>query len=333
MPTIGAKPYQLYPRIVKVSQKSFRSIIPVYPGTLHWAACQKHRFRLECHTRRMVSGGEREVTIAVRPAAHLQPRKITKIIGLNGNGFSVLVPYHQARSGFLFKMPIDPSLHEPGPHEIRIEDLIKFTAEDRVKLSYHTDGFAQFSGERPGTITSGRDPLTSEPKGLGLMTHPLKSPIWSGPSIAVVAWGMDDFEPAEDGDWPMIIFEPQEFYFRGCVPAEANSWMLSIYALPMNVVPPVRFTRGCAIVDMALERISGGLLAIVQLKLIHLRREKVFLGLFVSRLLTHFPSKSGWSLNGPGNFTRTKKGHVLVAGYPRVGASVEGSEPLDWKSP
>src|ERR1700678_798174 len=107
--------------------------------------------------------------IAVRSAADQPARKITKIIGLGGSGFSVLVPYHKARSGFLFKMPIDPSVHAPGLHNIRLDDLVSFTADDRVKLSYHVDGFAQFSGERPGRITSGRDPNTGEAKGLGLI--------------------------------------------------------------------------------------------------------------------------------------------------------------------
>jgi hypothetical protein len=90
------------------------------------------------------------VTIAVRPAPDQPARKITKVTGLGGRGFSVLVPYHKARSGFLLKVPIDSDVHAPGEHDIRLDDAMSFTAEDRVKLSYHVDGFAQFSGERPG---------------------------------------------------------------------------------------------------------------------------------------------------------------------------------------
>jgi hypothetical protein len=52
-----------------------------------------------------VLDGERE-WIALRPADGDSPRKITKIIGLNGGGFWVITPYHQSRSGFLFKMRV-----------------------------------------------------------------------------------------------------------------------------------------------------------------------------------------------------------------------------------
>lgn len=53
---------------------------------------------------------KRKWTIALRPAVGLGPRKITKIIGLNGDGFSVLTPYHKSRSGYLNKTPIDPNI-------------------------------------------------------------------------------------------------------------------------------------------------------------------------------------------------------------------------------
>jgi len=279
----------------------------------------------------MILSGKRDVTIAVRPAVDHPARKITKIVGLGGSGFSVLVPYHKAQNGFLFKMPVGPSVHTPGPHDIRSVDFVSFTADDRVKLSYHTDGFAQFSGERPGRITSGRDPKTGVPKGLGLMTHPLTSPIWSGPSVAVTAWGLDEFEEIEDGDRPHILFEPQELYYRGCAPDEANAWMISIYAFPINVVPPVRFVQGSAVIDVTVAPLSGPLASVVQMKIIYLRKEKVFLGLYVNRLIASFRSKSGWQLSGPGDFTLNKEGHVLGAVYPRDGVSKDGKVSLDRK--
>jgi hypothetical protein len=131
---------------------------------------------------------DRRRTIAIRPDGQAaSARKITKIIGLNGEGFSVLIPYHRARSGYLFKMPMDPAL-TPGEWRGAWEAGVAFTAEDRVKLSYNSDGFAQFSSEVSGRITSGRDPVTGEPKGLGLFAHPLDNPIWSGPSVGITLW-------------------------------------------------------------------------------------------------------------------------------------------------
>ena len=171
----------------------------------------------------------RKWTIAIRPAEGQKPRKLTKVIGLNGQGFSVLTPYHAARSGYLFKLPMD--LRKLGERVIPWNEAIAFTAEDRVKLSYHIDGFAQFSSETPGKIISGRDPKNGEPKGLGLLVRSLSSPSVSGPSVGVTAWGLEDFEEIADDD-EVVLFEPQDHYYRQCDPENANIWHLAIYAFP-----------------------------------------------------------------------------------------------------
>jgi len=255
-------------------------------------------------------------TIAIRPAEAKVPRKITKIIGLNGDGFSVVAPYHKARTGYLFKMLVEPNMHVPGPHELSWDDAIGYTADDRVKLSYHSDGFAQFSGENPGNIISGRDPRTGEAKGLGLFTNPLKTPTWSGPSVALTVWGIEDFEEstADDG---LIVFEPSDFYYRGCQPADANAWILSIYSFPANVTPPVQFRGNDAIVEVNTEMLNSSMASVVKLKVVRFSRELVFLGLMTNRAVTKYRSTSGWILNGPGDFTLTRRGHVLMGIYPR----------------
>ncbi len=261
--------------------------------------------------------GARKYTIAIRPSEGERVRKVTKIIGLNGDGFSILAPYHKAREGFLFKMPIDPSVHKPGPHQLPWDQAITYTANDRVKLSYHSDGFAQFSSETQGQIISGRDPQTGEPKGLGLFTHPLRSPIWSGPSVSVMIWGIEDFEESGAED-DLVIFEPTDFYYRGCSSTDANSWMLAIYAFQAGITPPVQFYQGQPVVETSLESLNAGMTSVVRLRIITLPKELVFLGLMVNRTITGFPSSSGWMLNGPGDFTSTRRGHVLMGIYPRI---------------
>ena len=54
--------------------------------------------------------GERGYTIAIQPTDGSAPRKITKILSLNGKGFSVLTPYHKAKSGFLRKVPVPANM-------------------------------------------------------------------------------------------------------------------------------------------------------------------------------------------------------------------------------
>jgi len=270
-----------------------------------------------------------EWTIAIRPAAEERPRKITKIIGLKDGGFSVLTPYHKAQSGFLCKAPVEYRIvREPGEHQGRWEETVGFTVEDRAKLSYHTDGFAQFSSEKSGRIISGRDPTTGEPKGLGLITHPLDKPIWSGPSVGVTVWGIHEFEEVQEHD-EVLVFEPNQFYYRSCTPAQANSWILSIYVFPKRVVPPLRFEQGHYLLDVALEGLNGPLVSVVRLSVVHLPKEEISLGLFVNRTITDFPSRSGWILSGPGDYTEGRKGYVLMGFYPRNLIPVAGRGALD----
>jgi hypothetical protein len=195
--------------------------------------------------------GERKWTIAIRPSGGQPLRKITKVVDLNGDGFSVLAPYHKTKTGFLCKLPIDQSKFKQGPNPVAWANTVAFTADDKVKLSYHTDGFAQFSGESTGRIISGIDPATGEPKGLGLFSNPLTSPITSGPSVGVTVWGMEEFEEAKEQDRP-LMFEADEFYYRRCTPENANAWALSIYAFPVDVVPPVRIRQGQAFLELPL---------------------------------------------------------------------------------
>jgi hypothetical protein len=277
----------------------------------------------------MSKSRDKKWTIAIRPSVGQLPRKITKIIGLNGGGFSVLVPYHKAKSGFLYKLPVNPKTDlEPGERGVSYAEVVGFTARDRVKLSYHTDGFAQFSGENPGNIISGRDPVTGEPKGLGLFTRPLTKPIRTGPSVGITIFGIDDFEAVGERDDP-LVFEPSDFYYRGTTPEEANAWVLGIYVFPIAVTPPVRFKNEHPVLEVALEGLNPPWVSVVDLKVVHLPVEKVFLGLMVNHFKSSSRPKSGWSINGPGDWTMEQKGHVLMASYPAMKAAVRGRESLD----
>jgi hypothetical protein len=268
-------------------------------------------------------------TIAIQPTDDKPPRKITKILSLNGKGFSVLAPYHKARSGFIWKMPVPPNIDDPGTHGISAKSGLAFTAEDHVKLSYHTDGFAQFSGVSAGRITSGIDPETGEPKGIGLFTRPLTAPVSTGPSVGITVWGLEEFEEASPRD-QAVIFRPDDLYYRACTPAEASTWIVSIYAFPINVVPPVRYVGGDAVFDIAADACYGRWFNVVRLKALHLRKEKIFLGAYVNALRSRFLEKSGWALHGPGTLRSPGvRGHNLMAFYPRAAGMGKERSALD----
>jgi hypothetical protein len=216
-----------------------------------------------------------------------------------------------------------------GTRTIPWNEGFGFTVEDRAKLTYHIDGFAQFSSESPGRIISGRDQKTGEPKGLGLLTRSLASPPISGPSVGVQVWGIEEFEKA-DNERDLLIFEPSDFYYRNCAPNEANSWHLAIYAFPIGVVPPLLYEDEQPVMLYQLHPITAGVPgAVIKLKTIYLRAEKVYLGLYVERFIVDFPVKSGWMLNGPGNYNQYQSGYSLHAVYPREMIPVEDLGSLD----
>ena len=93
-----------------------------------------------------------ETTVVIRCPETGKLHKITKIVPYKGGGFAALMPYHSARSGYLAKMPVD--YKRWGEQEHSLTEAVAFSVDDRVKFSYHLDGFAQFSGEIKGAIIS-----------------------------------------------------------------------------------------------------------------------------------------------------------------------------------
>lgn len=258
--------------------------------------------------------GNIDTTVAIAPQPDTPPRKVTKIIAYGAGGFGLLTPYHSAQSGFLAKVPVD--YNRVGRFAISLNDTIGFTVEDRVKLSYHPDGFAQFSSEAKGRVISGRDPQTGEPKGLGLMTSPLSDPIRTGPSAGITLWGLDQFE-ALGNTRRSIVFLSEETYYRGCTPDSANAWLIEFFVFPNRYWAGVRNRGGRYVLSMAFRDFEASS-AVIELVVIPLPGQSCFIGAFASRLHGRFPSPSGWILGGPGQRSvATGKGHILQAFYPR----------------
>jgi hypothetical protein len=250
-------------------------------------------------------------TIAIREESGGRPRKITKVVSLGDQGFSVIVPYHRVKTGVVGKMPID--YKRTGLYTIPTADFESFTAEDRVKLSYHSDGFAQFSGENPGKIISGRDPVTGQPKGVGLFTHPLSNPIRSGPSVGITAWGLNNFDEL-DNDRDALIFEPDDLYYRACTPGTSNGYFVEFFVFPLRYWAGVQKRQNEFILKMMFPGFDASG-AIVEMKALDLPGLKVVLAGFVSHTALEYETPSGWTLNGPGNSDAAGKGHVLFASY------------------
>jgi hypothetical protein len=269
----------------------------------------------------------RETTIAIRNPDTARLHKITKVVAYKEGGFGVLTPYHSARSGYLAITPVD--YKEVGKNQVSDEELTLFSANDRVKLSYHPDGFVQFSGEIGGTIISGKDPATGQPKGIGLNINPLSRPISSGPTFGVTIWGLDEFEQVKKGTKNVLVFEESDWYYRGCNPSSANGWFLDFFVFPTRYWSAARKTRHGFTLSLAFYGFEASM-GVIEMRIIELPDQPVFLAGFASRCQTSFPSSSGWCLCGPGEVSLTGLGRILQAFYPNPGFS-KPATPLDRK--
>ncbi len=243
------------------------------------------------------------------------------------DGFSILTPYHKARDGFLCKMPVNPAKF--GKQIVPFTDCIGFTVSNRAKLTYHSDGFVQFSSEKVGQIISGRNPFTGLPKGCALITHPLKTPILSGPSASVTFWGLQDYEPLNGSDQDVLIFHSQNFFDLDCSLIDANSWTLEIWVYPPSLVAPFCRRRGDHLIFENTVRARSGLLLPKAYSILPLPSQNIYLGLAINNTQGHFPPASGWMIDGPGDWAYGKKGYVLTGCYPRQNIPTDNVPSLD----
>lgn len=252
------------------------------------------------------------VTIAMVARLGVEPRRVAKIIPYRHGGFAVSVPYHSAKVGFLGKMPVD--YRKVGMLAVPRARMTRYSADDAVKLSYHPDGFVQFSSVHPGKIVSGRDPVTGEPKGLGLLTSPLSQPIKTGPTFGVSVWGIEDFETLPPNK-PAELFGVGDWYYRSCTDDTANAWMIEAFVLPNSFRGGVHNRSGKPTITLVFGNFEAPGV-VFELRVVDLPGQSVFIGLLVSRARVSFAAKSGFTLGGPGRRFPDGTGEVLMACYP-----------------
>ena len=255
-----------------------------------------------------------EWTIAIRPTNGARPRKITRITGLGGDGFSVAMPCHRARAGYLFSHPVIPGAGRA--RFVAWQSSVPFVRDNSVTLKYHADGFAEFSAAKLGNLAS-RDLVSGEAKGLGLFSAPLVRPPVMGATLAMLVYGLDQFELADEQQ-QLVVLGPTDFYYRNCLPQNANSWTLAIYVFPRNSAPPIRIEGNRLTLAIALEPLNPPMSSVLELRTVFLAEERITIGLCVHRSIQKLQSASGWVFNGPGEYTTERRGHVLMGIYPQT---------------
>jgi hypothetical protein len=244
----------------------------------------------------------------------LTKRALFKIQPLSDGGYSVLAPYHAAREGWLARTHVDYTKTEM---QMSFSDMENFTADDRVKLSHHFDGFVQFSGENPQKIRSGRDPVTREPKGLAIQSAPIMRPIPTGPTFGCVAWGLSSYRELATPRRSDLHFSPSETYYRRCRPDTWNAYKVEGWVF----WPPMWAGVSGDEYDLRLSvgfRNFEGSGSNLTFRVIPLAGTDCFLGISLHKMTVSFPSESGFSLSSPSDRrTGATEANALMAIYPR----------------
>ncbi len=268
--------------------------------------------------------------------------KVTKIVFLSDGGFAIFSPYHKAQQGYLTKMRYSGTIGS-----FHQSPLVGYTANDRVKISIHRDGFVQFSGAGSGRIVSGRDLVTGQPKGLGIFARPLTNPVQSGPTAALTIWGLSDFDLAGRLSSTDIVFYERDHVYRRTTARQWNGgYILEVFVFKRNEISGVLYkTRRGRLEPTYPRRMPQFEVPnrLFEWKVVPTPSRDYFLGVYVSRVRIGMEASSGFFLGGPGGETivdangKRLSSVGLVALYPRPDGDVAAPsldyQPSDQRRP
>jgi hypothetical protein len=282
------------------------------------------------------------ITVCIQTDPEGPIRKITKLIPMSDGGFSVLVPYHSGHKGVVSKIQTD---YRRPAEPLSGAETVEFGAEDKVKLSLHYDGFAQFSGEQQGKIRSGRDE-NGTPKGIGVIGKPLADPVRTGPTFAVIVWGLDEFDEWKSTTERPLLFVPEDIYDRppDLGNPEKVAYLIEGMMFPMayfwphlHMRPGARSTRQMTLplwCNQAPGR-GGGVEDGEFLEWVIVpglgNGRPLMLGLTAVRVEHGFASSSGYQLAGPAEATKDPIKWRINAQYPGMEDRMP-QESLAWRS-
>jgi len=134
---------------------------------------------------------------------------IYKIISTCSNkkdgSLNVFFPYCKESKSYIFRHLYK---YSGGITKVNKDQITKeYIVDKTTKLSIHRSGFVQLSGNG---IISGIDRTTGLPKGVGVFSSPLDTPVDSGPTFSFQCWGISEqFEllKKQDKDCQYIILD------------------------------------------------------------------------------------------------------------------------------
>jgi hypothetical protein len=255
--------------------------------------------------RRFLNEGHR---IAIRDGAGVG-RQVVRIT-LQDDGFGVQVPYHPAKNGWIYELPLDYAKTEfivplsAGKH---------YTVSDVAKLSFHMNGFVQFSRGGGKPIVSGYNPSLNLIKGAGLRA-PDPVQVATGPLFGVQVYGIESFDQCTTK--PVEMFEPGDLWYRAGVASENDTaFNVEVFMLPIDLLGGARAVDGKRILRRKLPYKSQ-IWFEHNIRVVELPHLPFFLGVIVCRIPADAAMSSGYKIAGPGCGGPGEAKKCIAAQYP-----------------
>ncbi|HEV2146345.1 MAG TPA: hypothetical protein VGR37_02920, partial [Longimicrobiaceae bacterium] len=149
-----------------------------------------------------------------------------------------------------------------------------------------------------------------------LLEDPLDQPIFSGPTCALVVWGLDDFQPQDAPDAKTLVFSEEDLYYRDCTPEDCGGYAIEVFIFPKRYLSAARMRGGKLTISLAcleFEATAG----VLDFPLIVLPGQPIILGVLASRSRAKFLAPSGFTLSSPSDRRRGEPiANSLLAAYP-----------------
>lgn len=212
---------------------------------------------------RINKGGQVNVLMGVSSLAKSYERaviciregdNIYKIISVssskNDGSINVFFPYCKEKQSYIFR---HRHKYTGGKQKIKRSKITReFIVDKNTKLSIHRSGFVQLSGRG---ILSGIDKKTGEPRGIGVFSRPLGSPVNSGPTFIFHCWGLEKgFEllSRRDKSIQYIVLDKDRNDFTERIwrkNKKINTYLLEFFIFPKEANQGIYEYRGEPFID------------------------------------------------------------------------------------
>jgi hypothetical protein len=255
--------------------------------------------------RRFFDDGHR---IAIRDASGVG-RQVIRIT-MQDDGFGVQVPYHPAKNGWIYELPLD---YAKTKFTVPLSAGKHYTVSDVAKLSFHMNGFVQFSRGGGKPIVSGFNPNLNLIKGAGLRApDPVR--VSMGPLFGVQIYGIENFDQCTTK--PVEMFELGELWYRAGEATENDTaFNVEVFMLPNDLLGAARAVNSKRMLRSKLP-FKSQIWFEHDIRVVEMPRLPFFLGVIVSRIPADAGLSSGYKIMGPGCGGPGEAKKCIVAQYP-----------------